>query len=220
MAAVHMKTLFDELSGQFLECSICRNPFDENVHTPRYYPCAHTTCQQCMTHQFQQSSTYEREIRCPLCMREYLAPFPDVSYYKKNNILRDLKDFISTKKNEEFCDKCPNKFSDAYCKDCDSSLCRSCSETIHIGNNSNHNVIYGIKKQDLPIDACHECLAQSDIYCPTCKVFLCYSCRDVHHSDESIGTHEVLKVNENNVPALEIGDSFLQTICESRPNVS
>ncbi|XP_021379739.1 uncharacterized protein LOC110467130 isoform X2 [Mizuhopecten yessoensis] len=208
MATNHIAKLLDDLSAEFLECPICRNPFDENMHTPRYYPCTHTTCEQCMTHQFLQSSTYERVIRCPLCLRVYQASSPDVLNYEKNNILRDLKSFISTKEKEEFCDKCPNKFADAYCKDCDSSLCRSCSEAIHIGNNSSHNMMFKDKK--LQVDACHFCLKQSDIFCPNCKIFFCKACRNVHHSDETVGIHKVCITNPEYIPYIPLEVSFMQ----------
>ncbi|XP_021379737.1 uncharacterized protein LOC110467129 [Mizuhopecten yessoensis] len=145
-------------------------------------------------------------------MRVYPAPFPDVSFYEKNIILRNLKDFISEKRKTELCDKCPNQFADAYCKDCDLRLCRSCSEAIHIGNNSSHRVIFGVN--NLQVDACHFCLKQSDIFCPNCKIFFCKACKDVHHSDETVGTHKICITNPEYIPEFEMApleDSSMQT---------
>ncbi|XP_033764380.1 E3 ubiquitin-protein ligase TRIM56-like [Pecten maximus] len=194
MEASHMKKTFEELSEECLKCSVCSKLFDNHEHIPRYYPCMHTTCEGCMSRQFMPIDTGGYIIRCPQCDRPYHASSPpDVTNYILNNTLLSVKEFISSREKEEFCEKCSDQLSEAVCTDCELSLCRSCTDSIHIGNNSNHNVIFGTRRQDIPKNACRICLNQSDIYCSTCKLFFCQMCETIHHNDKSARTHEVIQ---------------------------
>ncbi|XP_069119340.1 uncharacterized protein [Argopecten irradians] len=191
-----IEDLLEEISEKCLTCSVCITPYDKSQHVPMYYPCMHTSCKRCMSRQFIGIGIDGYAIRCPSCNRLFQTPSPiSVFNYKENTTLSRITEFISAKKEMELCDICSDKDSELVCADCNLSLCKTCNLSVHVEEQSNHVVRYGIKRKDIQKDACKGCLRQPDIYCSTCKIFFCKICQPVLHSDKSLNRHEVIMLD-------------------------
>nr|XP_022306576.1 uncharacterized protein LOC111112968 isoform X1 [Crassostrea virginica] len=158
-------------------CPICF----ESFKTPRYLPCSHTFCHNCLS-SYILSTCKSKEnpvgFPCPLCRQFVPAPSflgePDkwTEFIPINTIVRAI-----CEQNDKFCNECrrENEEEEAtdWCNSCLESLCRTCVKS-HKRNASsrNHELIPLSNKCTIPIEN------ESRVLCKDHSVAVKYMCVD------------------------------------------
>ena len=117
MATKQVKKIVNSLS-----CPICNKLFK----TPKFLPCHHSSCEQCL-----EKMKEESRITCPQCRKEVIVPV-GVKEFDNAFIINHMVDQLVLKctvedKPEVECDECfRDKPIKAFCTDCSSFLCHCC----------------------------------------------------------------------------------------------
>ncbi|XP_068696606.1 tripartite motif-containing protein 2-like isoform X1 [Montipora foliosa] len=111
------------MSSESLECSICREKFDDQQHCPRLLPgCGHSFCTSCL-----QSLLKKNAINCPTCRSTVFVP-TGVASLPKNFALLDILLTLPHKENDDLhlCQICDNEKHPATscCLDCKEYMCK------------------------------------------------------------------------------------------------
>ncbi|XP_062589329.1 E3 ubiquitin-protein ligase TRIM33-like [Saccostrea cucullata] len=120
--------------SDFSKCSICF----EHFKTPRYLPCSHSFCHECLlNHIVSTSNSKETPVgfHCPLCrnfipVENFLSkPINWASQFPVNEILNEVS---RNQENENFCDTCKRDEEESeasrYCYECKERLCDMCTK--------------------------------------------------------------------------------------------
>ena len=109
-------------------CLICRSLFDDRDHQPKFLPCHHTFCKECLREYVQQLGD---EIECPSCRKVATIPAAGISALQTNFYIKYIQSLVhGSGNNDGIC--CPNcavhssqkvKF---FCRDCSKSVCDEC----------------------------------------------------------------------------------------------
>nr|XP_022303186.1 E3 ubiquitin/ISG15 ligase TRIM25-like isoform X2 [Crassostrea virginica] len=137
-------------------CPICF----ESFKTPRYLPCFHTFCHNCLSSYI--LSTYKSKenpvgFPCPLC-RQFVPAPSSLGEPEKWTELIPINTITQTmcEKKDQFCDACrradEEEVATDWCKSCLDSLCRTCVK-FHKRNaaSQNHELIPVSEKETVPI---------------------------------------------------------------------
>lgn len=81
--------LVKKLRQRYLECGICTEVYDEDVHVPKLLPCLHTFCIKCISTIHKGNS-----LTCPLCNQMHNLNKGKLLSLPKDNTRRDLTDFL------------------------------------------------------------------------------------------------------------------------------
>ena len=179
MAAEQMKKVTGHLS-----CPICYELYKK----PKYLPCYHSYCEECLVKLVVQSN-----ITCPECRKTSGVPSGGVKQLPNNFFINRLLDEVALKRKVEGeedakCDQCTR--SDpvkALCLDCGEFLCIHCHEHHKYSKEyQNHNMIplneLRSKKEDITIKPkskfalCQEHELELNFYCETCDQLVCQYC--------------------------------------------
>ena len=101
------------------ECPICMEVYRD----PRFLPCGHTFCRQCVGEL--------RKLNCPLCRKRFRLPANGVGYLPKNFALLELLETKELPSGLGCCEACSGdvvKAATVYCVECEQKLCRDCEE--------------------------------------------------------------------------------------------
>ena len=111
-------------------CPICF----ESFKTPRYLPCFHTFCHNCLS-SYILSTCKSKEnpvgFPCPLC-RQFVPAPSSIGEPEKWTELIPINTIVKTicEKKDQFCDACrrteEEEVATDWCKSCLESLCRTC----------------------------------------------------------------------------------------------
>ena len=192
MVAKDIKMATDNLS-----CPVCYQLFKN----PKYLPCHHSYCEQCL-----ERIQVQSKIICPECRKEAIVPPGGVKDLDNNFFINRLVDeFILKRKvegeEEVKCDECHGEDPVvAFCPDCTLFLCHVCNEC-HKRSVKFHG--HGIvpltelrSKKDVTIQpkakvlVCSEHEYELKHYCESCDELVCLYCTMKKHNGHK---HDTVK---------------------------
>ena len=192
MAAKDVKVVTDNLS-----CPVCYQLFKN----PKYLPCHHSYCEQCLEKMQVQSN-----IICPECRKEAIVPPGGVKDLDNNFFINRLVDEFIVKRKVEGeaevkCDECSGDDPVvAFCPDCTLFLCHLCNEYHKRSNKSRSHGIVPLTelrdKKDVIIQPksktmmCREHDIELLFYCETCDQLVCMYCTVKDHNGHN---HDTVK---------------------------
>ena len=172
-----------------LTCPICH----ELYRQPKYLPCYHTYCEECLGKLVVQSN-----ITCPECRKTSVVPSGGVKQLPHNFFIQNLVDEIVLKhrmegEEEAKCDHCTsNDPVKAKCEDCGEFLCNHCLEHHKYSKEyQNHKTVplneIQAKEEGITIKSkykfvvCQEHELELNFYCVTCDQLVCQNCTTEDH---------------------------------------
>ena len=192
MAAKDLKMASDNLS-----CPVCYQLFKK----PKYLPCHHSYCEQCLEKMQEHS-----KIICPECRKESSVPPGGVKDLDDNFFITRLVDELILNRKVEGeeevkCDECSGEDPVvAFCPDCTTFLCHVCNEHHKRSNKSrDHGVIPFNElrsKKNVSIKSkpkammCKEHELELSFYCETCDQLVCMYCTVKDHNGHN---HDTVK---------------------------
>ena len=193
MAAEQMKKVTGHLT-----CPICYELYKK----PKYLPCYHSYCEECLVKLVVQSN-----ITCPECRKTSVAPSGGVKQLPNNFFINRLLDEVALKRKvegeeEAKCDQCTRSDPvQALCLDCSEFLCNHCFEHHKYGKESQkHNMMplneLRSKKEGITITPkskfalCQEHELELNFYCETCDQLVCQYCIMKEHFNHD---HDTVK---------------------------
>ena len=179
MAAEQMKKVTGHLS-----CPICYELYKK----PKYLPCYHSYCEECLVKLLVQSN-----IACPECRKTSVVPSGGVKQLPNNFFINRLLDEVALKRKvegeeEAKCDLCVRGDAvDVLCLDCGAFLCGRCFDNHKYSKEyQNHNMMplneVRSKKEGITIKPnlksvlCQEHELELIFYCETCDQLVCHYC--------------------------------------------
>ena len=179
MAAEQMKKVTGHLS-----CPICYELYKK----PKYLPCYHSYCEECLVKLVVQSN-----ITCPECRKTSVVPSGGVKQLPNNFFINRLLDEVALKRKvegeeEAKCDLCVRGDAvEVLCLDCGAFLCGRCFDNHKYSKEfQNHNMmpLNEVKsiKEDITIKPnpksalCQEHELELNFYCVTCDRLVCQYC--------------------------------------------
>ena len=192
MAAKDVKMATDNLS-----CPVCYQLFKN----PKYLPCHHSYCEQCL-----EKMQVQSKIICPECRQEAIVPPGGVKDLDNNFFINRLVDEFILKRTVEGeaevkCDECSGEDPVvAFCPDCTMFLCHVCNECHKRSNRfRGHSIVPFTElrtKKDATIQPkpkammCREHDIELLFYCETCDQLLCMYCTVKDHNGHN---HDTVK---------------------------
>ena len=179
MAAEQMKKVTGHLS-----CPICYELYKK----PKYLPCYHSYCEECLVNLVVQSN-----ITCPECRETTAVPSGGVHKLPNNFFINRLLDEVALKRKvegeeEAKCDLCVRGDAvEVLCLDCGAFLCSRCVDNHkHSRDWQNHNLMplndLRSKKEEVAIKPkakyamCQKHELELNFYCETCDQLVCHYC--------------------------------------------
>ena len=179
MAAEQMKKVTNHLT-----CPICY----ELYKYPKYLPCHHSYCEECLVKLVVQSN-----ITCPECRKTSFVPSGGVKRLPNNFFINRLLDDVALKRKvegeeEAKCDHCTREdLAEVLCLDCGTFLCNYCYGYHKYSKEyQNHNMMplneLQSKKKDIIIKPkpkfalCPKHELELNFYCETCDQLVCHYC--------------------------------------------
>ena len=192
MAAKDVKMATDNLS-----CPVCYQLFKK----PKYLPCHHSYCEQCL-----EKMQVQSKIICPECRKEAIVPPGGVKDFDNNFFINRLVDEFILKRKVEGeaevkCDECCGEDPVvAFCPDCTMFLCHVCNECHKRSVKSRGHGIVPLtelrSKKDVTIQpkakalVCSEHEYELKHYCESCDELVCLYCTMKKHNGHN---HDTVK---------------------------
>ena len=178
-----------------LTCPICYQLFKN----PKYLPCHHSYCEQCL-----EKMQVQSKIICPECRKEAIVPAGGVKDLPNNFFINRMVDELVLKRKVEGeeevkCDDCDeDEPVVAYCPECNSFLCQFCYDT-HKRNKRfrGHGIVpltelRSNKDTELQakvkIPPCKDHNYELNHYCETCDKLVCLYCTVKEHNGHNHDT--------------------------------
>ena len=185
MAAERMKQV-----TSLLTCAVCYEMYKK----PKYLPCHHSYCEECIAKLLKES-----KIICPECREISTAPLGGVKDLPNNFFINHLMDEVTLKRKVEgeekaTCDKCTEAaIAITLCLECVVFLCDYCNEYHKRSKEyGNHSVIplndlqSKMKEVKLQPKAkqmlCQDHDLDLNFFCETCDQLICHYCTTNEHS--------------------------------------
>ena len=179
MAAEQIKKVTGHLT-----CPICYELYKK----PKYLPCYHSYCEECLVKLVVQSN-----ITCPECRKTSGVPSGGVKQLPNNFFINRLLDEIALKRKvegeeEAKCNLCVRGDTvEVLCLDCSSFLCTRCVDNHKYSRDwQNHNLMplneLRTRKEELAIKPkakyamCQKHELELNFYCETCDQLVCQYC--------------------------------------------
>ena len=194
MAAKYVKMATDNLS-----CPVCYQLFKN----PKYLPCHHSYCEQCL-----EKMQVQSKIICPECRKEAIVPPGGVKDLDNNVLINRLVDEFILKckvegEAEVKCDECSGDDPVvAFCPDCTLFLCDVCNEDHKRSIKScGHGIVPLTEmrsKKDVTIQPkpkammCRKHDMELLFFCETCDQLVCVYCAVKDHNGHNHDTVENL----------------------------
>ena len=192
MAAKDVKMATDNLS-----CPVCYQLFNN----PKYLPCHHSYCEQCL-----EKMRVQSKIICPECRKEAIVPPGGVKDLDNNFFINRLVDEFILKRKvdgeaEVKCDECHGEDPVVtFCPDCTLFLCHVCNEHHKRSIKSRGHGIVPLTElranKDVAIQPkpkammCREHDIELLFYCETCDQLVCMYCTVKDHNGHN---HDTVK---------------------------
>ena len=180
-----------------LTCPICYQLFNN----PKYLPCHHSYCKQCL-----EKMQVQNKIICPECRKEATVPPGGVKDLPNNFFINRMVDELVLKhkvdgEEEVKCDECDEDDPVvAYCPECNMFYCQACHELHKRSKRFRGHGIMPLTElrsnKSIPLEAkikiplCREHDEQLKYYCETCEQLICMYCTVKEHNGHN---HETVK---------------------------
>ena len=178
-----------------LTCPICYQLFNN----PKYLPCHHSYCEQCL-----EKMQVQNKIICPECRKEATVPAGGVKDLPNNFFINRMVDELVLKRKVEGeeevkCDECDeDEPVVAYCPECNSFLCQFCYEN-HKRNKRfrGHGIVPLTELRSnkdaqlqakVKIPPCKDHNYELNHYCETCEQLVCLYCTVKEHNGHNHDT--------------------------------
>ena len=193
---LHTMTTKDvQLAIDNLTCPVCFQLFKN----PKYLPCYHSYCEQCL-----EKMKVGSRILCPECRKEATVPEGGVKNFENNFFINRLVDQLVLNRKVEGdtevkCDECEgDEWAVAYCPDCNLFFC-DIHEKGHRRNKNYHqhdmsSLTELRSKSNTPIrpkptaPLCKGHSLELLFYCETCEELICVYCTVKEHSGHKHNT--------------------------------
>lgn len=186
---------------EFLTCSICANPFNDDDRIPKCLPCLHCFCLSCL----RRTIAGKPDVHCPICRKKYIVPNSGAEGFVTNFNIENLREYQSLHQEEELrptkkgyadthlCTSCSSgEEAISYCYDCDAYVCQACFNS--------HKNLKALKTHEVvSLDDIHKpehrhsrrmqerCRVHRadniSAFCATCNEPICNTCGITNHSD-------------------------------------
>ena len=125
-----------------LMCLICRSLFDDHDHQPKFLPCHHTFCKDCLRAYIRQMGD---EIECPSCRKLATIPAAGVAALQTNFYVKYIQSLVHGGPVSDGtllqCNAHPSHKLQYYCRDCSTSICKQCCEVTEKNNCGSHKKV-------------------------------------------------------------------------------
>ena len=183
-----------------LKCPTCFQSFEN----PKYLPCHHSYCEQCL-----EKMQVQSKIMCPECRKEAIVPAGGVKDLPNNFLINRMVDEQALKrkvesKEEMKCDECDeDEPVVAYCPECNSFLCQFCYETHKRSKRFRSHKLISLNKAVTQLSTwnnakCIEHDEQLKYYCETCEQLLCMYCTVKEHNGHNHDTVKKMATKHRN----------------------
>ncbi|XP_065882502.1 E3 ubiquitin-protein ligase TRIM71-like [Dysidea avara] len=188
-----------------LSCPVCYQVFKN----PKYLPCYHSYCEECLEKMVKQS-----KITCPECRMEVIVPAGGVKELASNFLINRLVDELILKRKVEGeeevrCDNCDEDDPVVtFCPDCGLFFCHVCNETHKRAKASRDHDIVPLtemkSKQDIVIQPkakapmCKKHDIELLFYCETCEELVCMYCTVKDHAGHEHDTVKLMASKHRN----------------------
>ena len=188
-----------------LICPICYQLFNN----PKYLPCHHSYCEQCL-----EKMQVQNKIICPECRKEAAVPAGGVKDLPSNFFINRMVNELVLKRKVEGeevvkCDECDeDEPVVAYCPECNSFLCQFCYEN-HKRNKKFHG--HGIVpltelrsnkdaqlQAKVKIPSCKDHNYELNHYCESCDKLVCLYCTVKEHNGHNHDTVNIMATKHRN----------------------
>lgn len=110
-----------------LMCLICRSLFDDYDHQPKFLPCHHTFCKDCLREYIRQMGD---EIECPSCRKVATIPAAGVAALQTNFYVKYIQSLVSgpggSTDSSMQCPRHSSQLLSIYCSQCQTAMCSTC----------------------------------------------------------------------------------------------
>ena len=178
-----------------LTCPICYQLFNN----PKYLPCHHSYCEQCL-----EKMQVQNKIICPECRNEATVPAGGVKDLPNNFFINRMVDELVLKRKVEGeeevkCDECDeDEPVVAYCPECNMFFCHTCNESHKRSKRSRGHGIVPLTElrsnRDAQLQAkakipvCKDHNYELNHYCETCDKLVCLYCTVKEHNGHNHDT--------------------------------
>ena len=184
MAAEQMKKVASHLT-----CPICTELYKK----PKYLPCYHSYCEECLV-KLQKGS----DITCPECRKTSTIPTGGIKQLPNNFFINRIVDEVALKEKvtgeeDVHCDLCVREDpAVVLCFDCGVFLCNHCHESHKYSREYQGHAMSQLKelraeKKDINVRPkakpliCQEHDLELNFYCDTCEQLVCIYCTMTDH---------------------------------------
>ena len=225
MAAKEVKKVTESLT-----CPVCLQIFKN----PKYLPCYHSYCEECLNKLQLQS-----EIKCPECREVAKVPEGGVKDLPKNFLINRLVDELILKnkivsEEEVQCSDCDKDSAVvSYCPNCNSFLCHVCDESHSRDQRTISHTEHMVSFKEFKISRdvsmrrrtqvlmCKKHNTELLLYCKSCEELICAYCITKEHSGHSYDAVKELAAKHRE--ELEVATSPMKEItnavCKARENL-
>ncbi|XP_078579952.1 E3 ubiquitin-protein ligase TRIM33-like [Branchiostoma floridae x Branchiostoma japonicum] len=197
------EAILSQISGDFLECAICLEPFKD----PKILPCLHTFCKGCLEKFFAKEGDLKGKFPCPTCRTETALLEGGLAGLKDNFFVLSLRDTVEAQKSlvskedeKIHCDVCEEEVASGGCEICEEFFCDECTHAHRRAKRTREHEIIGvaelkekllantrsIKSRSLPICPNHED-EKLKFFCESCLRPICRDCTVLQHKDHKYG---------------------------------
>ena len=178
-----------------LTCPICYQLFNN----PKYLPCHHSYCEQCL-----EKMQVQNKIICPECRNEATVPAGGVKDLPNNFFINRMVDELVLKRKVEGeeevkCDECDeDEPVVAYCPECNMFFCQTCNESHKRSKRFRGHGIVPLTElrsnKDAQLQAkvktpvCKDHNYELNHYCETCDKLVCLYCTVKEHNGHNHDT--------------------------------
>lgn len=184
----------EKLKRHFLECTICKEQYDDKEKHPRVLPCLHSFCYSCLKRLIEQT-----KYTCPLCNSDFKTENTVADRFPKDNTRRDLLDFVHAADENTFlpCDECDeNEKAVARCKDCFNFLGENCLKAHKSMRTFAKHRVFTLRDVTFDVNSISDfrsagiCSNHDEVlklYCAgkKCQAPICHSCCLTSHMDDN-----------------------------------
>ncbi|XP_072017481.1 E3 ubiquitin-protein ligase TRIM56-like [Amphiura filiformis] len=184
----------EDFREEFLTCSICAEPYDNNKHKAKCLPCLHTYCQSCL----QRIACKRSKLECPKCRKLVTLLGGTVESLPNNFIVEHLKEYQDIFNLSVSCGGCESvEAAVNVCHDCGIFLCKKCIDSHRqFGPLRQHKLSTLVELQEKKYNPmsqrqqhCSKHLNQEvTMYCreANCKVPVCATCGLLDHRGHNL----------------------------------
>ena len=211
-----------------LTCPICYQLFNN----PKYLPCHHSYCEQCL-----EKMQVQSKVICPECRKEATIPEGGVKDLPNNFFINRMVDELVLKRKVEGeeevkCDECDeDEPVVAYCPECNMFFCQTCNESHKRSKRFRGHGIVPLTElssnKDITIQPkakaliCKEHDIELLFYCETCEQLICMYCTVKEHNGHNhdtvkkMATKHRKELNEVTAPV----DEMIRDLSEAQNNI-